>query len=80
MRIIARPTCDWMTDWRPIDYGAIVPQEPDQSLLVERILSDDPDLVMPPAKGGKKLSASDKKKLDPVDSSARCRVPAPLVV
>jgi uncharacterized protein DUF1553/uncharacterized protein DUF1549/cytochrome c len=31
-----------------IDYGAIVPGEPDDSLLIERIASDDPDLRMPP--------------------------------
>ncbi|MCA9136532.1 MAG: DUF1553 domain-containing protein, partial [Planctomycetales bacterium] len=46
-----------------IDYGAISPNDPDASLLVERILDDDPDVVMPPPKGGKKLSADDKEKL-----------------
>lgn len=46
-----------------IEYGAIVPEEVDSSLLVERILSDDPEMVMPPPKGGKKLSADEKNKL-----------------
>ncbi len=46
-----------------IDYGAIVPEDPDASSLVERILSDDSDIVMPPPKGGKKLSDKQKKKL-----------------
>jgi len=46
-----------------IDYGAIVPNAPEESLLVERILSDDPDLMMPPPKGGKKLSNDDRRKL-----------------
>ena len=46
-----------------VEYGAIVPGEPEASLLVERILSEDPDVVMPPPKGGKKLSDDQKKKL-----------------
>ena len=46
-----------------IDYGAIVPNETDASLLVERILSEDPDLIMPPPKGGKKLSDEQKQTL-----------------
>ena len=46
-----------------VDYGAIVPGEPDDSLLVERILSDDPDTVMPPPDGGKTLSDDQKKRL-----------------
>ena len=37
------------------DY-AIVPGEPDEGDLLERILSDDPDERMPPAKSGKSLS------------------------
>jgi hypothetical protein len=36
---------------------AIVPGQPSQSKLVERISSKDPDEVMPPSKSGKKLSA-----------------------
>jgi len=31
-----------------VDYGAIVPGEPDESLLIERVFTDDPDSVMPP--------------------------------
>lgn len=37
-----------------IDYAAIVPGEPDESSILERIMSDDPDLRMPP--GGDPLS------------------------
>ena len=36
--------------------GAIVPGKPDESLLVQRILSQDPQDHMPPASSGKKLS------------------------
>ena len=46
-----------------VDYGAIVPGEPDSSSLLERILSDDPDSVMPPPRGGKKLSPKQKQQL-----------------
>ena len=46
-----------------VEYGAIAPGAPDESLLVERILTDDADLVMPPPKGGKALSADQKKLL-----------------
>ncbi len=38
-----------------IDYGAIVPSEPDQSELIFRVTTDDPDLRMPPK--GDPLSA-----------------------
>ena len=38
-----------------VDVGAIVPGSPKESSLVDRILSDDPDLRMPP--GGKPLTA-----------------------
>ena len=37
-------------------YAAIVPGKPDESMLVERISSDDPDSLMPPAHIGKPLS------------------------
>lgn len=46
-----------------IDYGALVAGEPDESLIIERINSDDPDLVMPPPESNKKLNASQKKLL-----------------
>jgi len=40
------------------DY-AVVPGEPDESDLVARITSDDPDVRMPPAHSGKSLSAKE---------------------
>jgi mono/diheme cytochrome c family protein len=48
-----------------LDSGefAIVPGKPDESALVARIHSDDPDEVMPPPKSGGKLSAADKQLL-----------------
>ncbi|MCA9117090.1 MAG: DUF1553 domain-containing protein [Planctomycetaceae bacterium] len=46
-----------------LDYGAIVPGEAAASPLVERILSDDPDLVMPPPRSKKQLSAAQKNLL-----------------
>jgi hypothetical protein len=39
-----------------IEYGAIVPNDAASSLLVERITSDDPDLQMPPAESGHRLT------------------------
>ncbi len=50
---------DWATD--ESDSGiAIVPGDPDESLLVERIFSDDEDQRMPPVESGKKLTAEEK--------------------
>ena len=46
-----------------VEYGAITPGEPNESALVERILHDDPELVMPPPNSGKKLSAEQKNLL-----------------
>ncbi len=46
-----------------IDYGAIVPGSPDDSQLLTRILTDDPDLVMPPPETKKALTAAEKEKL-----------------
>lgn len=46
-----------------VDYGAIVPGKPDESLLVERILATDLDMVMPPPKSHKTLSDIQKKLL-----------------
>ncbi len=43
--------------------GAIVPGEVDESELIARILSDDPEMVMPPPDSNKKLSNSDKQLL-----------------
>jgi hypothetical protein len=42
---------------------AIVPGKPDDSLLVERVFSDDPQQVMPPPGSGKSLSAAEKEVL-----------------
>ena len=39
-----------------VDYGAIVPGDSDRSLLVERINTDDPDLIMPPLESGSSLN------------------------
>ena len=39
-----------------VDYGAIAPGHPDESLLIERLVTDDPDLLMPPPETKKQLS------------------------
>ncbi|MDV6030526.1 MAG: DUF1553 domain-containing protein [Phycisphaera sp. RhM] len=46
-----------------LDYGAIVEGEPDESLLIERIVSEDPDMLMPPPETGKTLTAAQKELL-----------------
>lgn len=46
-----------------IEYGALVEGEPDESLLIERVLSDDPDSIMPPPETRKKLSTAHKELL-----------------
>src|SRR6266550_7723724 len=46
-----------------IEREAIVPGKPEQSKLIEHILSTDPDEVMPPPKTQKTLSAQQKEKL-----------------
>lgn len=46
-----------------VDYGAIVPGEPDESLLIERVFADDPDSVMPPPSSHKSLTAEQKELL-----------------
>lgn len=43
-----------------IEAEAIIPGKTDKSLLIERILSDDPSKVMPPPKTNKKLTAAQK--------------------
>ncbi len=45
------------------DFSVIVASDVESSLLVERILSDDPDVVMPPVDHLKKLSANEKQLL-----------------
>ncbi len=46
-----------------LERGAIVPGQIDDSLLVERILSDDADFMMPPPAAHKKLSSRQKQVL-----------------
>jgi cytochrome c553 len=46
-----------------IEAGAIVPGDPDSSVMLDRICSDDPDLVMPPPAVKKPLSAEQKEVL-----------------
>lgn len=43
-----------------VEYGAIVPGDPDSSPLLDRVFSDDPDEVMPPPTTKKVLSADQK--------------------
>ena len=47
----------------PLEEGGIpvVPGQPKQSLVYERIISNDPDLQMPPADSGKKLTVGEKE-------------------
>jgi hypothetical protein len=42
-----------------VDYGAIVPGDPEASELVRRIASDDPDERMPPPDSGRKLAEAE---------------------
>ncbi len=46
-----------------IDFGAITPSEPDESEMIARIFSDDPDLVMPPPETKNKLGDEEKQSL-----------------
>ena len=41
------------------DHAAIVPGKPDESELIARITSTDPDLVMPPPEAGRRLSENE---------------------
>lgn len=43
-----------------IDYGAIVPEAADESLLIERIVTDDPDMIMPPPAANDPLKPAEK--------------------
>jgi hypothetical protein len=47
-----------------IEAGAIVPNGPNSSELIERIFSDDPHKLMPPPKSNRRLSAEQKKLLE----------------
>ncbi|MFN9719986.1 MAG: c-type cytochrome domain-containing protein, partial [Planctomycetota bacterium] len=42
---------------------AIVPGQADQSLMMDRILSADPEMIMPPPESHKVLTAAQKEKL-----------------
>ena len=44
-----------------VDYGAVTPGAPDESELVARIVTDDPDLLMPPPETKKSLTAEEKE-------------------
>jgi hypothetical protein len=46
-----------------VDFGAIVPGQPDESELIRRILSTDPDEQMPPADSGRKLTSEEIEKI-----------------
>ena len=46
-----------------VDSGAIVPGDPASSELINRIMSDDPDLMMPPPDSRKRLGPGDKELL-----------------
>ena len=46
-----------------IESKAIVPGQPDQSLLIERIFSHDDEVVMPPTKSNKPLTVEEKNLL-----------------
>jgi hypothetical protein len=46
-----------------IGTGAVEPGKPDESELIARIVSDDPDEVMPPPSTGKVLNADEKRLL-----------------
>ena len=46
-----------------IEYGAIAPGDPDSSVILDRIFSEDPEEVMPPPEIKKTLSAEQKDQL-----------------
>ena len=46
-----------------VESKAIVPGQPDQSLLIERIFSHDDQVIMPPAKSNKPLTLEEKNVL-----------------
>ena len=46
-----------------VDFGAIVEGAPEESELIARILSSDPDLIMPPPSTKKSLTAEEKQLL-----------------
>ena len=46
-----------------LESGAVEPGKPQESALIERILSDDPDEMMPPAESNKRLTSQQKEVL-----------------
>jgi hypothetical protein len=46
-----------------LDHGAIVPGEPEESELLRRITSDDPDEKMPPPESGRKLTEQEVEQI-----------------
>lgn len=46
-----------------VDYGAIVPGDADSSVIIERVESDDAELVMPPPEAKRTLTADQKATL-----------------
>src|SRR5262245_64167674 len=46
-----------------VEKDAIVPGKPDESGMVERVLSEDADFIMPPPKSHKKLTTAQKETL-----------------
>ena len=59
MKDIGRPTCDWISARWPSITAPFVPGAPDDSELLRRITSSDPDERMPPEETGRKLSAAE---------------------
>jgi cytochrome c553 len=43
-----------------IDYGAILPGEPDESLMIERVAAEDADMRMPPVSSNRKPLTADE--------------------
>src|SRR5690606_21039388 len=46
-----------------LDSGAVVPGQPDESLLIARIESDDPEMLMPPPSSKRTLTPQQKQLL-----------------
>jgi len=46
-----------------VEFGAIVPGDPDSTAILDRVYSDDPEMVMPPPEIKKTLSAEQKELL-----------------
>ncbi len=46
-----------------VEFGAITPGKPDESLIIDRIHADDPDMIMPPPQSHKTLTDEQKQLL-----------------